>query len=136
MREVCAWAGGLLLYLIGGFDILLEGFLVLMIIDYILGLTLAGVFNRSKKSDNGGLNSFIGWMGIAKKITNILFVIVAVELQHMTGIPGIREGVILAISLNELISIIENAGLMGMPIPEPLMKMIDVMRGEKVEKGL
>jgi toxin secretion/phage lysis holin len=136
MKEIGAWCSGVALYFIGGFDLVLEALLVLMVIDYALGLTLAGVFKGSRKSDSGGLNSWVGWMGIAKKVTNLLFVIVAVELQKATGVPGIREGVIIALTLNELISIIENAGLMGMAIPEPLMKMIDILknRGETSER--
>jgi toxin secretion/phage lysis holin len=138
LKAFGSWFLGVGVYFIGGFDILFEGLLVMMIIDYCMGLSLAGIFKRSKKSDNGGLNSWIGWMGIAKKITNLLFVVVAVELQRMTGFIGIREGVILALAANELISIIENAGLMGLPVPDQISGMIDILkkRGENVEKGL
>ena len=125
------WCAGVAVYFIGGFDLFLEALLVCMLVDYIMGLTVAGLYQRSEKTDTGGLNSFVGWMGISKKITSLLFVIIGVELQKMTGIAGIREGIIVALVLNELISIIENAGLMGVPVPKPLTDVIDVLKAKE-----
>ena len=132
VKGIGIWCSGVLVYFIGGFDLFLEALLVCMIIDYAMGLTIAGIYQKSRKSDTGGLNSFVGWMGISKKITSLLFVIIGVELQKMTGVPGIREGIIIALVLNELISIIENAGLMGIPVPKALTKVIDMLK-EKEE---
>ena len=123
-----AWCAGTMIYFIGGFDLFLEALLVCMVIDYLMGLTIAGLYQRSDKTDTGGLNSFVGWMGISKKITSLLFIIIAVELQKITGLIGIREGVIIVLVTNEIISIIENAGVMGIPVPEQLTKMIDVLK--------
>jgi len=133
LKAAGAWTTGIIIYFIGGFDLFLETLLVCMIVDYVMGLTIAGLYKESKKSITGGLSSQAGWMGISRKITSLLFVIIGVELQKMTGIPGIREGIIVALVANELISIIENAGLMGMPVPKPLIDVIDVLklRGEK-----
>jgi len=130
-KSAGAWCMGVAVYFIGGFDLFLEALLVCMLVDYIMGLTLAGLYQRSEKTDTGGLNSFVGWMGISKKITSLLFVIIGVELQKMTGIVGIREGIIIALVLNELISIIENAGLMGVPVPKPLLDVIDVLKAKE-----
>lgn len=139
VKGVGVWCSGVILYFIGGFDLFLEALLVCMVIDYAMGLTIAGLYQRSKKSDSGGLDSFVGWMGISKKITSLLFIIVGVELQKMTGVPGIREGIIIALVLNELISIIENAGLIGIPVPNVLIKAIDLLKekdsGYDSEKG-
>lgn len=132
VKGIGVWCSGVLVYFIGGFDLFLEALLVCMIIDYAMGLTIAGIYQKSRKSDTGGLNSFVGWMGISKKITSLLFVIIGVELQKMTGVPGIREGIIIALVLNELISIIENAGIMGIPVPKALTKAIDMLK-EKEE---
>ncbi len=132
VKGIGVWCSGVLVYFIGGFDLFLETLLVCMIIDYAMGLTIAGIYQKSQKSDTGGLNSFVGWMGISKKITSLLFVIIGVELQKMTGVPGIREGIIIALVLNELISIIENAGIMGIPVPKALTKAIDMLK-EKEE---
>ena len=130
-KSVGAWWMGVVVYFIGGFDLFLEALLVCMLVDYIMGLTVAGLYQRSEKTDTGGLNSFVGWMGISKKITSLLFVIIGVELQKMTGIVAIREGIIVALVLNELISIIENAGLMGVPVPKPLLDVIDVLKAKE-----
>ena len=127
-KTIGAWCAGSLLYLIGGFDLFLEALLVCMVIDYLMGLTIAGIYKRSDKTDTGGLNSFVGWMGISKKITSLLFIIIAVELQKVTGLVGIREGVIIVLITNEVISIIENAGTMGIPVPEQLTQVIDVLK--------
>lgn len=135
LKGIAAWTGGVCVYLIGGFDLFLEALLVCMVIDYLMGITIAGLFQRSGKSDTGALNSFVGWMGISKKTTSLLFVVIAVELQKITGLVGIREGVILALITNELISIIENAGIMGIPVPGALTKMIDVLK-EKEESNV
>ena len=126
-----AWCAGVAVYFTGGFDLFLEALLVCMLVDYIMGLTVAGLYQRSEKTDTGGLNSFVGWMGISKKITSLLFVIIGVELQKVTGIVAIREGIIVALMLNELISIIENAGLMGVPVPKPLTDVIDVLKAKE-----
>lgn len=130
-KTIGAWMTGIVIYFIGGFDLFLEALLVCMAIDYAMGLTIAGLYQRSEHTDHGGLNSFVGWMGISKKITSLLFVIIGSELQKMTGVPGIREGIIVALVINELISIVENAGIMGMPVPEPLIKMIDILRSRE-----
>ena len=135
IKSIGAWCVGTMIYFIGGFDLFLEALLVCMMIDYLMGLTVAGLFQRSKKSDNGGLNSFIGWLGISKKITSLLFVVIGVELQKMTGIVGIREGIIIALVVNELISIIENAGLMGIPVPVQITKMIDILKQKENENN-
>ena len=127
-KTIGAWFTGSLLYLIGGFDLFLEALLVCMVIDYLMGLTVAGIYKRSDKTDTGGLNSFVGWMGISKKITSLLFIIIAVELQKVSGLVGIREGVIIVLITNEVISIIENAGIMGIPVPEQLTQVIDVLK--------
>lgn len=123
-----AWCAGTMIYFIGGFDLFLEALLVCMVIDYLMGLTIAGLYKRSDKTDTGGLNSFVGWMGISKKITSLLFIIIGVELQKITGLIGIREGIIIVLVTNEIISIIENAGVMGIPVPEQITKMIDVLK--------
>ena len=135
LKSIGAWFAGTMIYFIGGFDLFLEALLVCMAIDYIMGITIAGLYQRSKKSDTGGLNSFIGWVGISKKITSLLFVVIGVELQKMTGIVGIREGIIIALVVNELISIIENAGLMGIPVPDQLTKMIDILKTKGETSG-
>ena len=111
----------------GGWDAGLTTLVIFMAIDYFTGLVVAGVFRKSGKTKNGALSSKAGLQGIAKKIMMLLMVLVAVRLDIMTGTNYVRDAVIIALCGNELISIIENAGLMGVPIPRKLKEAIEVL---------
>lgn len=111
----------------GGWDAGLTTLVIFMAIDYLTGLIVAGVFHKSGKTENGALSSKAGLQGIAKKIMMLLLVLVAVRLDILTGTNYVRDAVIIALCGNELISIIENAGLMGVPIPRKLKGAIEVL---------
>ena len=113
--------------IMGGWDTGLQTLIIFMAIDYISGVTLAAFFKCSKKSKNGGLSSKSGFAGLAKKGMQLLIVLVAYRLDIMTGHNFVRTAVIIAFTVNEAVSIIENAGLMGVPIPEKLRKAVDVI---------
>ena len=117
----------------GGWDAGLTTLVIFMAIDYLTGLIVAGVFHKSGKTENGALSSKAGLQGIAKKIMMLLMVLVAVRIDIMTGTDYVRDAVIIALCGNELISIIENAGLMGVPIPKKLQEAIEVLsrKGEE-----
>lgn len=74
----------------------------------------------------------IGWTGLAKKCIVLLLVAVAVRLDMLLGTSYIRDGVCIAFMCNEVISILENAGLMGVPLPSVLQDAIDLL--QKKEK--
>lgn len=112
----------------GGMDSAIITLLLFMAIDYISGLLLAGVFHKSKKSESGALESRAGWKGLIKKGMTLVFVIVANRLDMQIGTSYIRDGVCIAFIVNELLSIIENAGLMGIPIPAIITNAIDVLK--------
>src|SRR5690606_41957193 len=101
--------------------------LTFMAIDYGDGRMVAGILHKAGKTENGALSSKAGLQGIAKKIMMLLMVLVAVRLDILTGTDYIRDAVIIALCGNELISIIENAGLMGVPIPRKLKEAIEVL---------
>lgn len=119
--------GSFISALFGGWDAALTTLVIFMTIDYISGLIVAGVFKRSKKSDNGGLESGAGWKGLCRKGMTLLIVLIAVRLDLAIGTTFIKDGVVIAYIANETISIIENAGLMGIPIPSVIQKAIDVL---------
>ncbi len=126
-------AGGLisaLTTLVGGWDAGLITLCIVMAVDYITGIIVAGVFHKSKKTDSGGLNSHIGWQGICRKGVTFLIVIIACRLDGLIGATYIRDTVVIAFILNEILSVLENAGLMGLPIPEALMKGIDILKSK------
>ena len=120
--------GGVIASALGGWDVVLRTLFVLIAVDYVTGLLLAGVFKRSKKSESGALDSRIGFKGIAKKVVMLLMVVVGYHLDYVIGWDFIRHAVIIALIVNELISIIENAGLMGVPVPHVLREAIGVLK--------
>lgn len=116
--------------LFGGWSAALTTLVMFMAIDYVSGMAVAGIFHKSEKSKSGGLNSRIGWQGICKKGITLAIVLVACRLDLLIGTAYIKDAVIIAFCANELISIIENAGLMGIPIPSIITKAIDMLREE------
>lgn len=120
--------GGFIASLFGGWDAALTTLLIFMGVDYVTGLIVAGVFHRSQKSTDGALESRAGWKGLCRKGTTLLVVLVAYRLDLATGSTFIRDTAIIAFIANETISIIENAGLMGVPIPAVVAKAIDILK--------
>ena len=121
-------AGGLIINLFGGWDLALQTLLLFITIDYFTGLVVAGVFKKSLKSPNGALNSVIGFKGVSKKCMMLLMVLIGHHIDLITELNFVRYGVIMAFIANELISIVENAGLMGIPIPEPIRNSISILK--------
>lgn len=116
----------------GGWDNSIITLLIFMCIDYITGLIVAGVFHKSTKSDTGALESKSCWKGLIRKGATLLVIVVACRLDIQIGTTYIRDGVCIAFIVNETLSIIENVGLMGVPIPQVISKAIDILnkRGE------
>ncbi len=120
--------------LFGGWDAALVTLLIFMGIDYVTGLIVAGVFHRSEKTENGMLESRAGWKGLCRKGVTLLIVLVACRLDLVMGSSFIRDAVVIAFIANETISIIENAGLMGVPVPAVITRAIEVLKN-KAESG-
>lgn len=114
--------------LFGGWDAALATLIVFMAVDYITGLIAAGVFHNSPKSTGGALESGAGWKGLCKKGVTLLIVLVACRLDLVIGSNFIRDAVVIALIANETISIIENAGLMGVPMPRALVQAVEVLK--------
>lgn len=123
--------GSAVAYMFGGWDASIITLFIFMGIDYITGVIVAGVFHNSTKSNTGGLNSRAGWKGLIKKGVTMLFVVIAVRLDALIGTTYIRDAVCIAFITNELLSIVENAGLMGIPIPEIITKAIDLLKSKE-----
>ncbi len=127
--------GSVIASLFGGWDMGLVTLMIFMGIDYLSGLLVAGVFKKSKKTESGALESRAGWKGLCRKCMTLLFVLIAYRLDLIIGVNYIRDAVIIGFVANELISIVENAGLMGIPLPDAITKAIDVLtsKGTKDE---
>lgn len=123
--------GGAVASAFGGWSAGLTTLLIFMAIDYLSGLIVAGVFHKSPKSEGGTLESRAGWKGLVRKGMTLLIVLVGCRLDILLGVTYIRDALVVAFCANELISITENAGLMGVPIPEALKEAIDLLKNSK-----
>lgn len=118
---IITFCGGVLGYFFGGLDILLNAFMITLAID-----TLAGMI---KSYLNGSYSSKLFRAGLLKKCGYMLAVILAVQLDKLTGNTGALRGAMLLFSVaNEGTSIIENLGEIGIPFPEPIVNAIAVLR--------
>lgn len=112
----------------GGWTTGLTTLVIFMAIDYITGLIVAGVFHKSTKTETGTLESRAGFKGLCRKGAMLLVVLVAYRLDLAVGTAYIKDAVIIAFMANEAISIIENAGLMGVPMNDTIKNAIDILQ--------
>lgn len=126
--------GSFIAYALGGWDAAVINLLVFMLIDYISGLTVAGVFHKSPKTETGSIESKAGWKGLIRKCYTLLMVIVANCLDMQLATTYIRDAVCIAFMTNELISIVENCGLMGLPIPAGITNAIEILKRKEVSE--
>lgn len=125
---VSTTAGTVLLTLFGGVDVAFQLLLMIMFVDLITGLMVAGIFKRSTKTVGGAISSNIGFKGLCKKSLILMFVIVGTYLDRMLNINQARMIVIIFFMTNEFLSVVENAGIMGVPVPKKIMNMFEVLR--------
>ena len=119
--------GGYIAALFGGWDAAIMTLVICMAVDYVSGLVVAGVFHTSAKSEGGALESRAGWKGLCRKGMTMVFVLIACRLELLLGTEYIRDSVIIGFSANEILSIVENAGLMGLPLPAAVTEAVDVL---------
>ncbi|WP_405171873.1 phage holin family protein [Paenibacillus sp. FSL H8-0280] len=110
-------------YFFGGWSGVLGVLLVFVILDYLTGIAAAGM--------SGKLESNIGMFGIARKV----FIFAMVSVAHLVdGVLGdghlFRDAVAFFYIANELLSIIENGGKLGAPIPPVIRQAIEVLKGK------
>ena len=122
-----AWIAGWF----GGWNSAMTTLLLFMCIDYVTGLIVAGVFKNSPKTATGALQSKAGLIGLIKKCMILFMLLIACRLDILLNTTVIRDGTCISFIINELISITENAGLMGIPIPPPIKRAIDVLKSKE-----
>lgn len=126
----CAFAaaGGFFGWFVGGLDGVMYALIVFVAVDYATGLMAAGLEKK--------LSSSVGFRGIFKKV--VIFCLVAVG--HMVDAHVIGNGSVLRTAViffylsNEGISILENAGRIGLPIPEKLKNVLEQLKEEKSDE--
>lgn len=120
-------AGAFITNLFGGWSAAMTTLLLFMAVDYVSGLIVAGVFKNSTKTESGALESRAGFKGLCRKGMILIIVMVAYRIDLLIGTDYVRDAVVIAFCTNELISIVENAGLMGIPLPTVITKAIDIL---------
>lgn len=110
-----------LTYFLGGFDLALKSLLIIMVIDYLTGVSSA-IYNKK-------LSSKIGFKGIIKKFCYLLVVALSVVIDNLTGQNGIiRSLVIYCFIANDGISIIENMGELDIKLPQKLIDTLEQLK--------
>lgn len=128
LASITGVIGSFIANLLGGWTSDLQTLVIFMGIDFVMGLALATFFKSSSKSETGTLNSTSAWKGICKKCGTLAMVLVANQLDVTFGMSYVRTAVIITFIVVELISIVENAGLMGIPVPKVILNVIDVLK--------
>lgn len=137
VKWLCA-AGGAVAGLLGEWDVTLTVLSVMMCVDYLSGVIVAAC-GRSPKTDTGGLNSKVGFVGLAKKGFIMLMVLVAALLDRVIGTDGtmFRSMAVGYYIANEGLSVLENAALLGVPFPAKMRKALEILRdkGDKDDES-
>lgn len=123
--------GAALCWAFGGWDAAMAALLVCISVDYISGSLVALVFHKSSKTESGTYNSLYGLKGLCKKGLMLLFVLVAVQIDRLLGTAYVRDAVCIGFCANEILSIVENLGLAGIPMPEAVIKALEQLQHKK-----
>lgn len=126
--------GAFIAQIFGGWDAAMKTLMIFMIIDYMTGMIVAGVFHKSEKTADGTLESRAGWKGLCRKGASLLIVLIACRLDLLIGTSFIKDTVVIGFIVTEMLSIVENVGLMGVPIPRVIVSAIHVLK-EKADAG-
>lgn len=117
--------------LVGGWTSALTTLCIFMIVDYATAVLLAVIWKKSPKSVNGGLSSSAALQGFIKKGCLLLIVLIAHQLDVISGTTVIKDGVVIFLVVNECVSIVENLGIMGLPIPKAIKNALDVLKDKE-----
>lgn len=132
MKEtICTWLGilgGALAAVFGGWDGAFGALMSCMVLDYLTGSVVALVFHKSRKSQSGAYNSAYGLKGLCRKGLMLTLVLVGIQLDRLLGIDYARNAVCLGLCSNELLSIVENLGLAGIPMPKAIQRALEQLQ--------
>ena len=122
-KSILASGGAIASYLFGGWTMAIQTLLVFVVIDFTTGFLAAG--------KDGSLSSRIGSRGISKKVMIFLIVALAHMVDQTLGDGHvIRDATITFYLANEGLSIIENSGKMGLPVPAVITQAIEILKGK------
>ena len=127
--------GSLIASALGGWTASLTTLIIFMGIDYASGVIVAGVFHQSPKTATGTLESRTGFKGLIRKGAILMAVWIGYRLDLTVGTTYIRDAVCIAFVANELLSIVENFGLMGIRLPPAITNAIDILKQKAETKN-
>lgn len=143
---ICGAVGAFFTWAFGAWAYAMIGLVCLMIVDYVTGLIIAGVLKKSYKSCNGGLSSKVGFQGLFKKVFMFVACFIAAQADILFNTNLFLAAIVSGFIINEIISIVENLGIMGIKIPAPIQAAIDILKKqaetakqqaiEKIEDGI
>ena len=122
--------GAALCWAFGGWDAAMAALLVCISVDYISGSMVALVFHKSTKTETGAYNSAYGLKGLCKKGLMLLFVLAAVQIDRLLGTAYVRDAVCIGFCANEVLSVVENLGLAGIPMPQVITKALEQLQSK------
>ena len=125
---MCGLLGSAVAWAFGGWDAALVALVICMGVDYVSGTMVALVFHNSRKSESGSYNSAYGLKGLCKKGMMLLFVLAAVQMDLLMGADYVRDAVCIGFCSNEILSIVENLGLAGIPMPQAVTKALEQLQ--------
>ena len=115
--------------ILGGWDNALQTLIIFMAIDYLTGVLIAAIWQKSNKTESGALESRAGFKGLIRKGMTLLIVWIGVQLDLILNLQGFtRTAIVLFFSGNEGLSIVENLGIMGLPLPDFVKEKFEQLR--------
>lgn len=131
----CSAAGAVIAKALGGWDESLQVLITFMAVDYVLGIIIALVWKSSPKTEDGSFESNASLKGLFRKGGILAIVYMAVQIDMLAGNSSyIRNTVILFFIANEGFSIIENLGIMGLPMPEVIRNAFAAIKKQSEQK--
>ena len=128
IQIVFTMIGGWLGYFLGGCDGLLIALVMFVVMDYISGVMCA-IADKT-------LSSEVGFKGICRKV--LIFVLVGIanilDVQVIGTGSVLRTAIIFFYISNEGISLLENAGYLGLPIPEKIKTVLEQLHDRAVRE--
>lgn len=129
IKYVCCVISGVVIQLLGGWDVWLAALITVICLDILTGIIKA-ILMRSNKSPSGGLSSESMFRGGVKKIFILLMVALGTVLDSIISPEEvfIRTMVVTYYIANESLSILENIGACGVPLPNTLYMILDTLK--------
>lgn len=120
-NAICGVIGALITFAFGEWSQLLTFFLLAITVDYITGIA-------ASLKEGKGLNSHTGFWGIARKAFMLLIIMLGHQMDLLFQSSMIMAGAIYFYLANELISITENYGRLGLPLPQKIKDIIQILK--------